>query len=135
MREALPRPGNAGAQHRLRNVLDAFHDLDEAEMILRRAGREADAAIAHDRGGDTVLRGRRDVLAPGDLAVIMGVDVDETRRDQLALGVDLFPALRGNLADLGDAAILDRDIGVIELAAVAVSDGAATDHEVWIDGH
>ena len=70
----------------------------------RPARREADAAIAHDRRGDAVLRRRRDVLAPGDLAVIMGVDVDKAGRDQFALGVDLFLAFACDLADLGDAA-------------------------------
>src|SRR5215471_2000618 len=34
------------------------------------------AAIAHHRGRDAVLRGWRDVLTPGDLAVVMHVDVD-----------------------------------------------------------
>ena len=80
IRKTFPGPGNAGAQHRLRNILDAFHQLDQPDVIGRPAGREADAAIAHDRGGDAVLRRGRDVLAPGDLAVIMGVDVDKARR-------------------------------------------------------
>ena len=31
--ETLPRPRDAGAQDRLRNILDAFHQLDQAEMI------------------------------------------------------------------------------------------------------
>ena len=74
------------------NILDAFHQLDQPEMIGRAARRKTDAAIAHDRRGDAVLRRGRDVLAPGDLAVIMGVDVDEAGRDQFAFGVDLFLA-------------------------------------------
>ena len=135
VRKALPRPGDAGAQHGLRNVLDAFHELDQAEMIVRFARREADAAIAHDRGGDAVLGRGGDVLAPGHLSIIVGVDVDEARRDQLAPGVDLFLALGRNLADLGDAAVLDRDIGLEELAAVAVCNGAAANHEVWRGCH
>ena len=104
IRKAFPGPGNAGAQHRLGNILDAFHQLDQPDMIGRPARREADAAIAHDRRGDAVLRRGRDVLAPGDLAVIMGVDVDKAGRDQFAPGVDLFLALARDLADFGDAA-------------------------------
>ena len=69
-------------------------------------------------------------MAPGDLAVIMGVDVDEARRDQLAPGVDLFLALGRDLADLGDATVLDRDIGLEQVATVPVGDIAAADHEI-----
>jgi len=101
-------------------------------MIVRAAGREADAAIAHDRGGDAVLRRGRDILAPGHLAVIMGVDVDKARRDQFAPSVDLFRALAQYLADLGDAAVLDRDVSLEQIAAATVCDGAAADHQVWI---
>src|SRR5204862_4697454 len=99
-------------------------------MIDRPAWCEADAAIAHDCRGDAVLRGRRDVLAPGDLAVIMGVYVDETGRDQFALGVDLFLAFAQNLADFGDAAARDGDVGLVEVAALAVGNVAAADHDV-----
>ena len=97
VRKAFPGPGNAGAQHRLRNILDAFHQLDQPAMIARPAWRETDAAIAHDRRGDAVLRGGRDVLAPGDLAVVMGVNVDKAGRHQFAPGVDLFLALAETL--------------------------------------
>src|SRR5207245_4029123 len=96
---------------------------------------EADAAIAHDCCRDAVLRGRRDVLAPGDLAVIMGVDVDKAGRDQFAFGVDLFLALRGNPADFGDAAAGDRHIGFEQFATLDIGNGAAADHEVGGRGH
>ena len=102
-------------------------------MIGRPAGREADAAIAHDRCGDAILRRGRDVLAPGDLAVIMGVDVDKAGRDQLAPGVDLFLALARDPADFGDAAACYGDIGLEQFAAHAVGNAAAADHEVWVD--
>jgi hypothetical protein len=133
--EAFPGPRNAGAQHRLGNVLDALHQLDQPQMIVRPAGREADAAIAHDHGRDAILRRGRDVLAPGDLAVIMGVDVDKACGDELASGVDLVLACVGDLADLGDAAVLDRDIGLEQIAAAPVSNGAAANHEVRIGCH
>ena len=74
-------------------------------MIRRTAGREADAAIAHHGGGDAVLRRGRDVLAPGDLAVIVGVKVDEAWRDQLAPGVDLFGTFARDPADFDDATV------------------------------
>ncbi len=60
----------------------------------------------------------------------MGVHVDEARRDQLALGVDLFFAFGRDLADLDDAAILDGDIGLVKFAAVAVGNRAAANDEI-----
>ena len=85
----------------------SFHQLDQALMIGWPARRKADAAIAHDRRGDAVLGGRCDVLAPSDLTVIVGVDVDEARRYELSACVDLVLAAGGQLADRGDAAVLD----------------------------
>ena len=62
----------------------------------------------------------------------MGVNIDKARRHQFALGVDLFPAFGGNLADLGDAAVRDRDIGFVQFTAEPIGDVAAADHEVWV---
>ena len=63
------------------------------------AGREADAAIAHHRRGDAVPGRRREVAVPDRLAVVMGVDVDEAGRDELAARVDLLAPASGDLAD------------------------------------
>ena len=52
--EALPVPRHAFAHHQLGDVLDALHDLDQRVAVLRPAGREADAAIAHHHGGDAM---------------------------------------------------------------------------------
>src|SRR4051794_8452567 len=104
-------------------------------MVLRLAGRKADAAIAHHHRGDAVLRGRRDLVGPGDLAVIMGVNVDKARRDQPALRVDFFRAFARDLADFGDAAAADGNVGFKKFAAKPVGNGAAADHEVWIASH
>jgi len=49
-------------------------------------------------------------MAPGDLTVIMGVQVDKARRGPVCPGVDLFLALAGDVADFRDAAVGDRDI-------------------------
>ena len=135
VREAFPGPGQSGAQNRFGNILDAFHQLDQPLMIGRPAGREADAAIAHDGGGDAILRRGRDVLAPGDLAVIMGVKVDKAGRHQFAAGIDLFLAFARDAADFDDAAIGDGDVRLIEFAAESVGDGAAANHEVRVAGH
>ena len=60
----------------------------------------------------------------------MGVDVDKARRDQFASGVDLFAAFARDIADCGDASVRDRDVGLEQVAAEPVGDGAAADHEV-----
>ena len=74
-------------------------------------------------------------MAPGDLAVIMGVQVDKARRDQFAPGVDLLGAFAQHPADFDNAAVRDRDIRFEQFAAKPVGDGAAADHEVWMIGH
>ena len=53
-------------------------------------GREADAAVAHDDGGDAVPDRRREQRVPGDLAVVVRVHVDEAGRDREAGGVELL---------------------------------------------
>ena len=62
-----------------RDVLDAFHQLDEPVVVGRAHRREADAAVADDDGRDAVPRRRDHALAPRRLAVVVGVDVDEAR--------------------------------------------------------
>jgi hypothetical protein len=65
----------------------------------------------------------------------MGMQIDEAGRDQFAPGVDLFRTLGRDLADLCNAAVADGNVGFKQLAAKAISDGAAADHEAWMFGH
>ena len=58
------------------------------------------------------------------------MDVDEARRDVETGRVDLGHVGRRHLADRGDAAVLDRDVGRERLAARAVEDRAVADHEI-----
>ena len=133
--EALPVPRHALAHHQLGDVFDAFHDLDQRVAVLRPAGREADAAIAHHHGGDAVARGRHEALVPGRLPVIVGVDVDEARRDGQPLGVDLLAPGAGDAADGSDAAVLHGDIGLARRTARAVEHGAVAHHQIELSGH
>src|SRR3954471_3956654 len=94
------------------------------------AGGEADAAIAQQDGGNTVPRGGYQALAPGHLCIVMGVDVDETGRYQLFAGVNFFKATRDAAADGADHSVLDADVGLIRVAAAAINDGAAANHQV-----
>ena len=56
-------------------------------------------------------------------------------RDQFAPGVDLFLAFAQNLADLGDAAARNSDVGFVQFAAIAIGNSSAADHEVRGGGH
>jgi hypothetical protein len=71
-----------------------------------------------------------ELIVPGRLAVIVGVDVDEARRHDEAPGVDLLAARARHATDGGYAAFLDRDVALAWLAAGAVDDGAVADDEV-----
>ena len=128
--EGFPRPVQPLVERRAGNVLDAFHQFDQALAVLDLHRREADAAIAHHRRGDAVPARGLQMRIPGRLAVIVRVDVDEARRDQQALGVDLLVGAAGDLADGRDLAVLHRDVGFVQRRAGAVGNGAATDDEI-----
>jgi len=70
---------------------------------------------------------RRDVGVPANLGVIMGVRVDEARRDNQVRGVDRFFRAFRHLADFGDFARCNRDIGALRFGAGAVDHGAILD--------
>ena len=82
-----------------------------------------------------MARGRHEALVPGRLPVIVGVDVDEARRDRQPLGVDLLAPGAGNAADGGDAAVLHGDIGLARRTARAVEHGAVAHHQIELSGH
>ena len=87
--EGLPVPADALGQRGAGDVLDALHQADQPLVAVRVHRREADAAVAHDHGGDAVPARRREQRVPGDLAVEVGVDVDEAGGDQQAVGVEV----------------------------------------------
>ena len=86
--EALPPPGQALVEGGAGDVLDTLHELDEAVAVLGPARREPDAAVPHHHRRDAVPRRRHDAVVPGDLAVVVGVDVDEAGHHHGAVGVD-----------------------------------------------
>ena len=136
-REALPGPGQALGQHHLGEVFHPFHQRDQDIPPLRQAGREADAAIPDQGSGDPVPGGAVKPRRPRRLSVIMGVDVDKARGDQLAPGVDLrCPARgRGQLPHRQDAALANGDIGLIGRSAQAIGHRAAADDEIGCGRH
>ena len=76
--------------------------------------REGDAAIAGDHGGHALADLRQHVGRVEHDAVVMGVGVDEARRERLAAEVELGPAgaggHRSRRADQRDAVAGDGDL-------------------------
>ncbi len=60
----------------------------------------------------------------------MRVRVDEAGRDDAAIGVDHFRCAVPDLADLGDLASGDGNVGLTPRRAGAVDDGAVPDQRV-----
>src|SRR5262249_23332653 len=82
-----------------------------------------------------VVRGWIEPVRPGDMAVVMGVDIDEARRHQPARRIDLFltPAL--DRADGGDLAALHRAIAGKPRPSRPIDDRALADDKVELHGH
>ena len=129
---ALPLPGDALGHRGAGNVLDALHQRDQPIVSVGRGRREPDAAVAHHHGGDAVPARRCQPRVPGGLGVVVGVDVDEARRDQPAGGVDLAASERAGAGGLDrcDHAVVDDHIAVASRRTGAVDDVAVADDQV-----
>lgn len=75
-----------------RNILDPGHHIDEHIMIGRPSRREAHPAVTYYRGGHAMRRRRVEPIRPDRLTVVVGVQLNEPRRDQQACRIDLTPA-------------------------------------------
>ena len=79
--------------------------------------------------------GGREAIVPGDLPVIVRVDVDEARRHREAFGVDLLAPGARDPADGRDPPVLHRHVCFARRAAGAVEHGAVAHHEVELGCH
>ena len=97
----------------------------------RRARRDAEAAVAHDRGGDAERRRRRELRVPGGLRVVVRVHVDDARHQGEAAGIQGLARRAGR----GDAAVLYRDVGdAAGIPGTVVHGGAAEQEVVHVPG-
>ena len=102
----------------------------------RRARRQRDAAVAGDHGGDALADLRRHGAVGQHGAVVMGMGVDEARRQHQAARVDLgAPARAGQVAHADDAAVIDGHVALETRRARAVDDLGAPDQQVMDGGH
>ena len=97
--------------------------------------REGHPAVAHhDRRHAVPARGRHQRVPP-DLRIEMGVDVDEPRCHEEALGIDDPPGTQPvHLADRDDPVAVDRDIGSAAWRARSVDHGSTGDHQIMCHG-
>ena len=130
LREGLEAPVDPGLERRDGHALDLGQVAGHLLAPIRRAGRDAEAAIAHDHRGDAERGRGRHLALPGDLGVVVGVHVNDAGREQEAVGIHRLPRAIGHVADFDDALIADGDIGLDQWVADAVSDHGAANHEI-----
>ena len=122
-------------QRRDLHALDPGEDLRQVGMVVRAAGRDAEAAIAGRHRRDAVQRGGVAQRIPGDLRVVMRVGIDDSRCDDEAVGVErLVGRFTGQPADGRDDAVGDRHVGRPSGNPGAVDDETAADQEVMHGG-
>ena len=98
---------------------------DEQLAVLGAARRDREAAVARDHRSHAVVRRRRQRRIPEDLRVVVRVDVDEARRDDLTRRVELARRRSSRSPISVMHAVGDRDVGGASRRAGAVDDGAA----------
>src|SRR3984957_3374220 len=128
--KTFPVPLNAFIERGAGNVFDAFHQADQKFFLARLDRREADAAVAHHQRGDAVPARRSEIRVPGDLAVVVGVDVDEAGGDEESGRVDFAPGRASRGADRSDLAAIDSDIADEAGLAGSIDHFSIADYEV-----
>jgi hypothetical protein len=109
------------------DVLDPLHELDESFVILWNDRCEADPAVPCDDGGHSVPTRWRELLVPGGLTVVVGVDVDETGKYQVPISVDLALAAPVDPTHLRDDPARHGDVGDPRRSTATVDHGPAPD--------
>ena len=129
--EGLPAPLDPVREGGAGDVLDALHEADQPVVLVGMHRREPHAAVAHHDGRDPVPARRREHRVPGDLAVEVRVDVDETGGDDHAAGIDRLAGARVlELTDLGDPVAVDRHVRSPRLRTRPVDERPPADHQV-----
>ena len=128
--ETLPGPVHAFCQGGPRNILDTFHQFDQKVVRVGPHRGETDPAVAHHNRRDTVPTGRRKQRIPGRLAIVVGVNVDPTGRDDRTGGVDLARCLAADLAGRRDSTVADRQVTLKRVFTSPVDEGPIADDQI-----
>jgi len=125
-----PRPADAGGHRGAGDVLGALQVAHDQGLVLLRARRQREAAVAHDDAGHAVPAGAGAEGIPEDLRVHVGVAVDEAGRHDHAVGVHDLAGALADAADRRDAAVLHGHVGAMARQAGAIDEHAVLDDEV-----
>ena len=87
--KGLELPCDARHQRGRVHVFHVLERSDDGVVVLGTRGRDREAAVARDDGRHAVVRRRPQRRVPEHLRVVVGVDVDEARRDRAARRVEL----------------------------------------------
>ena len=134
--EGFPPPGDAIVQRSAGNIFDALHQRDEFVFATGAHRRETDTAVAHHHGGDAMPATGREGFVPAHLTVVVGVNVDEARRQEIACGVDHPVRVAGSagaMHDLSDVATVDDKAAGESWGARAVDDACVANDQVVHD--
>ena len=118
--ERRPLPVKACAQRVERHPLDPRQHPGEVVLLVGPRGRQREATVSAEHGGDAVLHRRARGRIPEQLGVVVRVQVDEARRERLPFCVNGF---RGLFVDFPFTA--DSDDSPVTHAHVAVTGGRA----------
>ena len=102
---------------------------DQSSLVGPHRG-QRESAVAHHCRGDAVPARTASRGIPEHLGVHMGMPVDETRRHNVALGIDLDATTFGDPPDRGDAIAHHANIGSVGPKSRAINDCPASDHDV-----
>ena len=129
-RKRLPLPRNPLRQRLERNRLDVDQVPRRHFARRRPARRNTHPAISHHDRRHAVPRSATDQWVPADLRIVVSMRIDEARRHDQIGRVDRFLGGVGDLADLRDLAVLDRDVGAAAKCAGAVDHRAVFDNQI-----
>ena len=128
--EVLPGPRDAGSQRLERHSLDEEEEAHQDVAIRLTAGSDREPAVPHHDRRDAVPGRRARGGIPEELAVVVRVDVDEARREDETCGVQLDVAALRHATDRRDAVAAHREVPARRLAAAAVAEERAPEHQV-----
>ena len=132
--ERCPAPVEAGPQRVQRHPLHPREHPGQVVLLVGCRGRQREAAVAAEDRGDAVLDRRARGRVPEQLCVVVGVQVDEARRQRLPLGVNGFRGRVIDVTDGDDPPVADADVAVAGGHAGAVDDFGIADEQVEHEG-
>jgi hypothetical protein len=135
--EALEGPLGAepGAQRAQGHAFDALEGAEDQVAVGGAGGRHAEAAVPDHDARHPVPGGAGDRPVPEHLGVVVGVDVDEARRDGEAPGVEGPARLARELPEGRDPAAPHAEVARPAGGAGPVEEGPTPDQEIEGLGH